>query len=117
MKPETAAHALRTYVNGFVASIILTVGAYTLVVNHALSGWPLVFGIVALALVQLLVQLVFFLHLGRETKPRWKLVVFLFMLMVIIIFVTGSLWIMNNLNYHMLTPDQMNAYMKSQDGF
>jgi len=106
----------RMYVSGFVASIVLTLTAYLLVVNHALSRRILIGAVVALALTQFLVQVVFFLHLGRETKPRWKLAVFLFMTMVVLILVFGSLWIMTNLNYRM-TPAQINTYMNNQAGF
>src|SRR5664279_1324755 len=88
-----------SYVVGFVLSLLLTVTAYMTVVNHVFVGWQLVMAIVVLALAQLLAQLIFFLHLGRESKPRWNLVVFLFMLMIVVILVGGSLWIMNNLNY------------------
>jgi cytochrome o ubiquinol oxidase operon protein cyoD len=105
----------KSYVRGYVASLCLTLTAYLLVAHHALSTkWMLVALVIGLALTQFLVQLVFFLHLGKETKPRWKLVVFLFMIMVVCILVFGSLWIMNNLNYRM-TPAQVNQYMNSQD--
>ena len=60
-------------------------------------------------------RLYFFLHLGKETKPRWKLYVFGFMVSVVLIIVFGSIWIMNNLNYRM-TPAQINQYMNSQGG-
>ena len=106
----------RMYVSGFVASIVLTLTAYLLVVHHALSRRLLIGTVVALALTQFLVQVVFFLHLGRETKPRWKLAVFLFMTMVVLILVFDSLWIMTNLNYRM-TPEQINTYMNNQSGF
>jgi cytochrome o ubiquinol oxidase operon protein cyoD len=106
----------RSYASGFVASIVLTVTAYLLVVHHALSRRILIAAIVTLALTQFLVQVVFFLHLGRETKPRWKLAVFLFMTMVVLILVFGSLWIMTNLNYRM-TSAQVNTYMQNQAGF
>jgi cytochrome o ubiquinol oxidase operon protein cyoD len=106
---------LKSYVSGYVASLCLTVAAYLLVSRHALSTrWILIAMVVGLALTQFLVQLVFFLHLGRETKPRWKLAVFLFMILIVGILVFGSLWIMNNLNYRM-TPAQINQYMNSQD--
>jgi cytochrome o ubiquinol oxidase subunit IV len=105
----------RMYVSGFVSSIVLTVTAYLLVTKHAFSRHGLVAAVVTLALTQFLVQVIFFLHLGRETKPRWKLAVFLFMSMVVLILVFGSLWIMTNLNYRM-TPEQMNNYMNSQAG-
>jgi cytochrome o ubiquinol oxidase subunit IV len=107
---------LKTYVGGYVASIVLTVAAYLVVSRHLLSGNNrLIAAVAALALVQFLVQLVFFLRLGRETKPRWKLLVFGFMVGVVGILVFGSLWIMSNLNYRM-TPSQMNQYMKDQSG-
>lgn len=112
---ETDRGTLRTYITGFVASIALTVTAYLLVSHHSLSRRALIAAVTGLALVQFLVQMLFFLHLGRETKPRWKLLVALFMAMVVLILVFGSLWIMTNLNYRM-TPGQINTYMKSQAG-
>jgi cytochrome o ubiquinol oxidase operon protein cyoD len=55
--------------------------------------------------------------LGRESKPRWKFIFLLFALLVVGIVVGGSLWIMNNLNYHMmLSPQQTTQYLNSQDG-
>lgn len=103
------------YVIGFVLSIILTLVAYILVVNHVMSGAGLVAVIVGLAIIQLFVQLFFFLHLGEESKPRWNLMSLLFAAMVVIIVVFGSLWIMNNLNYNMM-PD-MNKDIQTQKGF
>lgn len=87
---------------GFVMSIILTLLAYQLVTGQLvagtiLSGWTLTIIISFLGVVQVLVQLVCFLNLGRETKPRWNLVAFSFMVVVIGILVGGSLWIMYNL--------------------
>ena len=106
MKPEEQGNIL-TYSTGFVLSVLLTVSAYLTVARHLFAGWQLTSALVTLAILQLMVQLVFFLHLGRETKPRWKLLVFWGMLGVLCILVFGSLWIMNNLNYHMMTPQQI----------
>ena len=74
---------------------------------------PLIIGI---ALVQLVVQLIFFLHLLNESKPRWNLIFFISTIGIILIVVVGSVWIMNHLNYNMM-PMQMNKYIQSQDGF
>ena len=104
-----------TYITGFGLSIGLTLAAYFLVANHALSRGGLMAAIAVLALVQFLVQAVFFLHVGREAKPRWKLLVMVLMVLIVTILVGGSLWIMNNLNYHM-TPTQINHYLQDQDG-
>jgi cytochrome o ubiquinol oxidase operon protein cyoD len=106
-KNETGA-SLASYVAGFVLSLSLTVATYLFVNDHvashhgAFSHQTLMIMIVVFALSQCFVQLFFFLHLGHETKPRWKLLVFLFMLLVIAILVGGSLWIMHNLDYNMM---------------
>lgn len=77
---------------------------------------PFLIGATAiLALAQFFAQLYYFLHLGRETKPRWKLLVLCFMILVVLIIVVGSIWIMYNLNYRM-SPQQMNTYMLNQNG-
>jgi cytochrome o ubiquinol oxidase operon protein cyoD len=112
---ETSEGSLKSYVNGFVLSIILTLGAYLMVIHHSFTADRIVGVIVGLALCQFLVQMLFFLHLGKETKPRWKLFVLLFMITVVLILVFGSIWIMNNLNYRM-TPEQINTYMNNQGG-
>ena len=103
------------YSSGFILSLILTVIAYMAVTQHSLPGGALVAAIIGLAIAQVLVQLFFFLHLGQETMPRWKLAVLLFMLLILGILVFGSLWIMQNLNYNMMSPEAMNVYMINQN--
>lgn len=107
---------LLSYATGFGISIVLTLAAYFLAVQHALPGGALVLAIVVLAIVQFVAQVVFFLHLGRDASKRWNLVAFLFMLMVVGILVLGSLWIMNNLNYHTMSPSQMNHFVEQDEG-
>lgn len=102
-----------SYTIGFVLSIILTLGAYYLVVEKILAGRELAAAIVGLAVLQLFVQLLFFLHLGSESKPRWNLMVFLFAALVVVIVVFGSIWIMDNLDYHMM-PEEMDHHMLEQ---
>lgn len=110
---ESPRGRLLAYVTGFGLSLLLTITAYVSVINQSISRHMLIAVIVGLAVAQLLVQLVFFLHLGRESRPRLNLVVFLFMLLVIGILVIGSLWIMYNLDYHM-TPNQMDQHLLEQ---
>ncbi|HUD10972.1 MAG TPA: cytochrome o ubiquinol oxidase subunit IV [Candidatus Saccharimonadia bacterium] len=120
-QPSHSPATLRSYVTGFVLSLMLTLVAYMFVESHVSSSPPLfstpfLIGLIlSLAMAQFIVQLIFFLHLGTETKPRWKLTVFLFMVVVVGIVVIGSLWIMKNLNDRM-TPQQVNTYMNDQDG-
>lgn len=94
--------SLKSYVIGFSISLILTAISFTLVITKALSDQNTIYTIVGLALVQAIAQLLFFLHLGKEAKPRWETVVFYFMVAVLLIIAIGSLWIMNDLNYRVM---------------
>jgi len=112
---DTEHGTFRSYITGYALSISLTIIAYLLVVHRHFSNFVIICAIVALALIQFIIQLIFFLHLGKETRPRWKLFVFVFMIVIVVILVFGSLWIMNNLNYRM-SPEQMVNYMNNQGG-
>lgn len=94
--------SIKTYTIAFSLSIVLTFASYFFVTRHLLSGSILISAIFTFCLLQVFVQLLFFLHLGQEKKPRWNLTVFLFMLMVLVIVVAGSIWIMNNLSYNLM---------------
>lgn len=88
----------KVYTIGFIVSIVLTLISFFLVAEHVFERAALITTIVVLALIQAVVQLVIFLNLGAESKPRWKLITFLFMLLVLVIIAFGSLWIMFNLD-------------------
>lgn len=89
---------LKSYVIGFTASILLTAASFLLVITKWLAGPVLIYTIIGLALVQAIVQLLFFLHVGQEAKPRWETLTFYFMVLVLVIIAAGSLWIMYDLN-------------------
>ena len=110
---EPHSGSLQSYTLGFILSVIMTIIAYILTVNNLLTGNALVGVIVLLAISQLVVQLVFFLHLNA-TGSRLNLAVFSFMILIVLILVFGSIWIMNNLNTNM-TPTQINTCLNSQD--
>lgn len=90
----------KSYTIGLIFCVILTLMAYFVVAEHLLSGLSLVLAVLGIGLVQTILQLVLFLHLGDEPKPYWNLMVFLSMITVLFIIVAGSLWIMYSLNYN-----------------
>lgn len=118
---DTSFGSVLTYSTGFVLSLALTLMAYAAVRHHVSTHhlFPtddtMLFILSTLAISQLVVQLVFFLHLDKESKPRWNLMVLIFAAIIVFIIVGGSLWIMYHLNYNM-TPQQMNNYLQQQDG-
>lgn len=94
---------LKSYGIGFIGSLALTAISFLLVFTKLFSEQTLIYSIVALALVQGIVQLLFFLHLGQEAKPRWETIVFCFMVIVLLIIALGSLWIMSDLNERVMS--------------
>lgn len=107
--------SLKSYSIGFGVSVGMTLIAYGLVVQQNIDKQTIVVIIAFLAIMQFVVQAFYFLHLDSETKQKWKLTSFLFMLLVVVILVFGSILIMNDLNYRM-TPQEMETYLKDQGG-
>ncbi|CDZ79620.1 Cytochrome o ubiquinol oxidase protein CyoD [Candidatus Rubidus massiliensis] len=96
---------LRAYIIGFILSLLLTLASYYLVTEKLLNGWTLIHVLIGLSCIQAFIQLVCFLHLGLESQPSWNLLSFLFMLLVLVILVFGSLWIMHNLNERVMPTE------------
>lgn len=93
---------IRSYFGGLFASALLIVFSY------ALASFPSIpqpwrdAGIALLAIAQVWVFLFLFLGLGKEAKPRWNILIFLFMSLVCAILVIGSIWIMYHLDYNLM---------------
>ena len=92
-----------TYATGFIIAIVLTSAAFALVMKGgALPRWVVAGGIWAAAIVQILSQLHYFLHLDRSSAARWNVLALVFTLMIMFLFVGGTLWIMFDLNVRMM---------------
>jgi len=106
---------MTSYVIGFVLSLVFTFIPYYLVVNKAVSGNSLVATILGFAVLQLFVQVFFFLHLGRGPKPFYNVVFFFATVGIIIIAVGGALIIMTNL-YRNMSPDEVTTKLAQDEG-
>lgn len=94
---------VKSYAIGFILSIILTAIAFGLVMQGGAIPRGVVFaGIFGAAAVQILVHLHYFLHLDTSSKMRWNMLALILTVLIMILFVGGSLWIMSNLNYRMM---------------
>ena len=94
--------SLKFFIVGFIASLLLTIASFLFVVEKTFSRSTLLTLVIVFAVMQAIVQLFCFLHLGQEKKPRWKLLVFYFMVLILLIIAIGSLWIMQDLNARMM---------------
>jgi cytochrome o ubiquinol oxidase operon protein cyoD len=94
--------SLTSYTTGFVLAIILTAIPFALVMSSAASRTVTLLVIVAAAVVQILVHLHYFLHLDTSSAARWNLLALLFTLLIMVLFVGGSIWIMYELHYRLM---------------
>ena len=106
---EASKNAMRSYTIGFVLSLLLTIVPYYIVTRHLFGTHGLLMGIIFFGVVQLLVQVTFFLHVPAKSKPYWNLIVFFFTLLIVAFLVVGSLWIMYHLNYNMMGVTPFNS--------
>lgn len=104
------------YGGGLIIALTLTYLAYFATTEAWFSRVNLAIFLLCLAFVQLVVQLIFFLHLGAENKPRWTLWSVLYTFLMMLIIVLASIWIMHNMNYNMhVSPEQMTEFMLEQN--
>ncbi|KPH80663.1 cytochrome o ubiquinol oxidase subunit IV [Bosea vaviloviae] len=96
------------YMIGFGLSVVLTAIPFWLVMSGALGSNQLTaFAIMAFAVVQILVHMVFFLHMNGRSEGGWSLLALLFTLILVVIVLAGSLWVMYHLNTNMMPPHDM----------
>jgi cytochrome o ubiquinol oxidase operon protein cyoD len=94
--------SMKSYVLGFVYAVILTVVPFAMVMSGAFPRGFTIITMFVLAAVQVLVHLVYFLHMDRSSAQRWNVMVFAFSVLIIAIVVVGSLWVLHNMNANMM---------------
>jgi cytochrome o ubiquinol oxidase operon protein cyoD len=107
--PKSEHGTTASYVIGFVLSLVFTIIPYYLVVKHVLSGNQILATILVFAVLQMIIQIVFFLHLGRQKKPNWQFMFFVSTVGIILVVIVGSLWIMHHLHYNMTPVTPLDA--------
>ncbi len=91
-----------SYVTGLILSLLLTLAAFGLIEKRILSDTHLYIALAVLAITQLFVQSMCFLRLNASAEGRWSLMPFIFSILIIVILVSGTLWIMYNCNFNMM---------------
>ncbi|MGB6068355.1 MAG: cytochrome o ubiquinol oxidase subunit IV [Desulfomonilaceae bacterium] len=94
--------SLKSYLTGFALSLILTAIPFALVMSGTLPFSAILASIFSSGIVQILVHLHYFLHLDASSAARWNVAAMIFTLLIMILFVGGTLWIMYNLHYRMM---------------
>ena len=94
--------SVKSYVIGFLLSVILTAIPFGLVMFPSMPKDITIMVVVALAVIQVVVHLVYFLHMDRSAEQRSNESTFMFTVMVIALLVGLSLWIMFSIHTSMM---------------
>jgi cytochrome o ubiquinol oxidase operon protein cyoD len=92
-----------SYLVGFVLAVVLTAASFWLVLNGGFSKETALLGLGALAAVQIVVHLVFFLHMNTSSSQRWNVTAFGFTVLTVAIVIGGTLWVMHNVSMNMMS--------------
>lgn len=99
--------SLKGYLIGFGLSVVLTAIPFWLVMTGVLPAQATGFIIVGFAAVQIVVHMVFFLHMTGKTEGGWSMLALLFTIIIVVITLSGSLWVMYHLNTNMMPAHDM----------
>ena len=99
---------VKGYLIGFLLSVILTAIPFFLVMTKSIASSQAM-GIVLLifAAVQIVVHMVYFLHMNSKIESGWSMLALIFTGALVLIMLAGSIWVMFHLNANMMPVHDM----------
>ena len=92
-----------SYVKGFVLSVILTAIPFALVMSGGLESRGLTAVLViGFAVAQILVHMVYFLHMSPKSEGGWTVISLIFTIIVLVIAIVGTVWVMYHMDANMM---------------
>ena len=92
----------RGYLIGFLLSVVLTAVPFWLAMTGVLEAQATAILVTVLALIQIVVHTIFFLHVNTKAEGGWTLLALIFTGIMVVIVILGSLWIMYHLHGNMM---------------
>ena len=104
--------SFKDYLIGFALAAVLTAIPFWIVIYDVFRN-PKVGAVVILifAFVQIVVHMVYFLHMNTKSEGGWTVLALIFTSVLVVITLSGSLWVMEHLDYNMMpmSPEQMRS--------
>ncbi len=98
----------KSYLTGFALSVILTAIPFWLVMGNVIADSMITtLVIMAFGVVQILVHMIYFLHMNTKSEGGWTMMAAIFTIIVVVIALSGSLWVMYHLNTNMMPGHTM----------
>jgi cytochrome o ubiquinol oxidase operon protein cyoD len=101
---DSASHGtFKGYVTGFILAVVLTAIPFWLVMGKVFDkSSTTAIVILALAAVQIVVHMIYFLHMNAKSEGGWTMLALIFTVVIVVITLSGSLWVMYHLNQNMM---------------
>ena len=94
--------SFKSYMIGFVLSVILTAIPFALVMTGVLPTQATALIVMGFAVVQIVVHMVYFLHMNPKSEGGWNLIALIFTAVLLVIVLIGTLWVMHHMNSNMM---------------
>lgn len=107
LESREAHGSLRGYVIGYVSAIALTIAAFSVATSTSMAPFSIEAALAVLAIAQMLIHLIFFLHINTAPVQKTNIMAFAATILIIAIVVIGSIWIMSHLNRNMVPMDHL----------
>ena len=100
--------SVKGYLTGFILSVVLTAIPFGLVMFKVLptSGITALV-VLGFAMVQIVVHMIYFLHMNTRVEGGWSMLALLFTAVLVLIMLSGSIWVMYHLNTNMMPVHDM----------
>jgi cytochrome o ubiquinol oxidase operon protein cyoD len=100
---DHAPSTLKGYTTGFILSVILTAIPFWIVMGKVFeSSTTTALVILAFGAVQIVVHMIYFLHMNAKSEGGWNMLALIFTLVLVVITLAGSLWVMFHMNTNMM---------------
>ena len=106
------ASGARGYTLGLGIALLLTAAAFWIASTDVIWGPAVPAAIVVLAVAQMGVHLVFFLHVTTGPDNTNNVIALAFGVLIVLLVIVGSIWIMAHLDHNMMSPEEMMERMK-----
>jgi len=97
----------QTYLTGLALAVLLTAASFFIASTNLVWAPSIPVALVVLAIAQMGVHLVFFLHITTGPENTNNVMALAFGVLIVILLIGGSLWIMAHLNQNMMPMNQL----------
>ncbi|WP_246257560.1 cytochrome o ubiquinol oxidase subunit IV, partial [Bartonella gabonensis] len=105
MQNETHGPSTGSYLVGFILAVFFTLSSFIPVMYGMMESWAIstkVAYLIGMAIIQIIVQIVFFLHLNSGPDAKWNLSALWFAAICVFVIIGGTWWAISHLNYNMM---------------